>query len=84
MVTVSRKTKLDNLSPYAKPYGPKDLEASMIIAEMSKGQVAMLCDVTPRAVEQWLSGRRPVPVLVRKVMRGIALGLLPKRTLEAL
>lgn len=81
---MAKPAKLSNLSPYSKPFEGVDLRASMLMAEMSKAQVAMMFDVTPRAVEQWQSGKRPVPVIVRKVMRGIALGLLPKRTLEAL
>lgn len=85
-IGVSRKRgpKLDSLSPYAAPFMGADLKASMLIAEMSKAQVCMMFDVSPRAVEYWITDERPIPVVVRKVMRGIALGLLPRRVLEAL
>lgn len=65
-------------------YTAKSLQASMTIAEMSSRDVANLCGVSPRAVQLWLNGERPVPVLVRRVLHGIALGAVSRRTLEGL
>lgn len=65
-------------------YTGKDLHVHMLVAEVTKAELAALCGVTPRAVEQWLSGARPVPALVRRVVRGIALGCVSREALKRL
>lgn len=61
-----------------------ELHGSMVMLEMSKRDVAALCGVTVRAVELWLADERPIPPLVRRVLKGAALGLVSVRTLQAL
>lgn len=60
------------------------LRTLLHVAEMTPGQLAVLCGVSPRAVQLWLKDQRPMPVLVRRVMRGIALGVVSRRALEGL
>lgn len=62
----------------ADEYTGTDLRASMALADMRIADVALLCGVTERSVKGWLAGRSPVPVLVRRVMRGVAWGLLSR------
>lgn len=65
-------------------YSGWDLTGSMAMLEMSKRDVAALCGVTVRAVELWMADERPIPPLVRRVLKGAALGLVSIRTLQAL
>lgn len=68
------KAKLSDAGPYAKPFTGADLRLVMAAAGLSKPQVAALTGYTTRSVEQWLSGTRPVPLLVRRMMRVVMLG----------
>lgn len=81
---VEAMTKLDNRSPYAAPFGGPHLREAMAQAGVTKGWLAAVADVSPRAVEHWLSGKRPVPALVRKVMRGMVAGVVPRDAIEVL
>lgn len=65
-------------------FGGVELRASMATLEMSPAEVAELCGVTVRAVQLWLAGERPIPVLARRVLKGAALGLVSVRTLRSL
>lgn len=80
----ARKSSAVVRSDEARPYGRADLEASMTMIGMGTAGVAHLFGVTPRSVQLWLAGERPVPVIVRRVMRGMALGLISREALERL
>lgn len=81
---MAKPSKLSDLSPYAPPFGGAQLRADMLVAGVTKGWLAAMAGVTPRAVELWWADKRPIPPLVRKLVRGLALGLLPRATLECL
>lgn len=79
------KTSGDHWHGLSGPeFGPLELRVSMTMLEMSGAEVAKLCGVTHRAVQLWLTGERPIPLLVARVMRGGALGLVSIRTLMSL
>lgn len=65
-------------------FGGVELKASMAMLDMKPGEVAQLCGVTVRAVQLWLADERPIPLLVARVMRGGALGLVSIRALMSL
>lgn len=69
-----KRAKLSDVSPYAKPFTAADLREVMAERGLSKSQVAALTGYTTRSVETWLAGTRPVPLLVRRVMRGLVAG----------
>lgn len=71
---MAKPARLPDLSPYAKPFGPEELRAAMAELGLSTTQLATLCGVSRRAVEHWLAGSRPIPKLVRRVMRAAVLG----------
>lgn len=79
-----KPAKLSDLSPWSPPFGGAQLRADMETAGLTKGWLCAMAGVTPRAVELWWADERPIPPLVRKLVRGLALGLLPRPVLECL
>lgn len=65
-------------------FSHRELYAAMLSAELDTRDVAELFGVTMRTAQRWLSGGLAVPVIVRRVMRGISLGLISARALERL
>lgn len=61
-----------------------DLRAAMLMCELDNARLAALCGVTPRAVQLWVAGERPIPLLVRRVLKAASIGLVSIRTLECM
>ena len=69
-----KATKLSDASPYAKAFDAVELRACMGQVGMTNAQLAALSGYTVRSVQLWVSGERPTPLLVRRVVRSIAYG----------
>lgn len=81
---MAKRTKLPDVSPYARPFLAADLRAAMADAGLSNSQLACLTGYTVRSVETWVAGSRPVPLLVRRVVRAVAAGAVSLNTLFCL
>lgn len=61
-----------------------ELRACLHACDLSNVRAAALLGVSPRAVQLWLIDERPIPALVRRVMRSASRGLLSVEALERL